>query len=94
MVLPMPGSSDGFGHRGDDCTFETLCKEFSIKDRKARSIAEIVHDTDLDDDKFGRTEGIGLDRVLNGWAKQGVSDEELLRRGIEMIEALYQAVPA
>lgn len=85
--------SDGFGHRGDDCTFETLCKEFSIEDRKARSIAEIVHDADLSDDKFGRTEGTGLDRVLNGWAKQGVADEELLRRGIEMIEALYQAVP-
>lgn len=85
--------SDGFGHRGEDCTFETLRKEFSIKDRKVRSIAEIIHDADLGDDKFGRTEGTGLDRVLNGWAKQGVSDEELLRRGIEMIEALYQAVP-
>jgi hypothetical protein len=85
-------TADGFGHRGDSCTFETLCREFSIKDRKVRVIAQIVHDADLEDDKFGRTEGAGLDRVLNGWARQQISDDELLRRGIEVIEGLYCAI--
>ncbi len=81
----------GFGHRGDDCTFETLRKEFAIRDRKVAAIAEVIHDADLDDGKFGRTEGAGLDRVLIGWAQQGISDEELLRRGMEMIEGIYRA---
>lgn len=81
--------AEGFGHRGDDCTFETLCKEFSIKDPKVRSIAQIIHDADLGDEKFGRSEGAGLDRVLNGWARQQISDQELLNRGMEMIEGLY-----
>jgi len=49
----------GFGHRGDDCTFETLCKEFQIRDPKVHAIAQIVHDADLEDEKFGRTEGTG-----------------------------------
>ena len=79
----------GFGHKGDDCTFETLCKEFSIRDRRVRTIAQIIHDADLEDEKFGRSEGLGLDRTLIGWAKNGVSDEELLRRGMELIEGLY-----
>src|SRR5215471_14888493 len=79
----------GFGHRGDDCTFETLCKEFQIHDPKVLTIAQIVHDADLEDEKFGRTEGTGLDRVLVGWAKQNVSDEELLGRGMQLIEGLY-----
>jgi hypothetical protein len=82
----------GFGHRGEDCTFETLCKEFAIHDRRVRAIAQIIHDADLEDKKFGRSEGIGIDRTLIGWAKQGVSDEELLRRGMEMIEGLYVSV--
>jgi hypothetical protein len=82
----------GFGHRGDDCTFETLRKEFSIRDRSLATIAEIIHDADLVDEKFGRTEGAGLDRVLIGWAQQGISDDELLRRGMELIEGLYQSV--
>ncbi len=81
----------GFGHRGDDCTFETLRKEFAIRDPKVGAIAEIIHDADLADDKYGHTEGLGLDRVLIGWAQQGISDEELLRRGMELIEGLYVA---
>ncbi len=81
--------SGGFGHRGEDCTFETLRKEFAIRNPKVGVIAEIIHDADLADDKFGRNEGIGLDRVLIGWAQQGVSDGELLRRGMELIEGLY-----
>jgi len=85
-------SPQGFGHRGNDCTFETLCKHFAIRDARVRKIAQMVHDADLDDEKFGRIEAKGLDQVLNGWAGQGVADAELLRRGIDMIEGLYQGL--
>jgi len=82
----------GFGHRGEDCTFETLRKEFGIRDPKVAVIAQIIHDADLEDEKFGRAEGTGLDRVLIGWAQQGAADEELLRRGMEMIDGLYRSI--
>lgn len=85
--------SQGFGHRGDDCTFETLRKQFRIRGARVAAIAEIIHDADLADEKFGRIEGIGLDRTLIGWAQQGIADEELLRRGMELIEGLYQSIP-
>ena len=85
-------STAGFGHRGEDCTFETLCKEFAIRDRKVKRVAEIIHDADLEDEKFGRAEGIGLDATLKGWATQDVSDDELLRRGMELIEGLYHGL--
>ena len=85
--------AEGSGHRGDDCTFETLRKEFTIRDAKVAAIAEIIHDADLGDEKFARPEGAGLDRVLIGWAQQGMPDDELLRRGMDLIEALYHALP-
>lgn len=84
--------SQGFGHRGEDCTFETLQEEFSINDARVKRIAQIIHDADLGDEKFGRVEGQGLDKVLNGWAKQDVPDDELLRRGIDMVEGLYESL--
>jgi hypothetical protein len=83
---------EGFGHRGEDCTFETLCKEFAIREKGIKRVAQIIHDADLGDEKFGRTEGHGLDQVLNGWAQQGVGDEELLHRGMELIEGLYHSL--
>jgi hypothetical protein len=84
--------AQGFGHRAEDCTFETLCKQFAIRDGKAKRIGQIVHDADLGDKKFGRVEGEGLDRVLNGWAALDVDDDELLRRGMELVEGLYSSM--
>ena len=83
---------EGFGHRGEDCTFETLCKQFAIRERGVRRMAQIIHDADLGDEKFGRTEGHGLDKVLNGWAKQGLSDDQLMQRGMDLIEGLYESL--
>jgi len=77
-------------HHGDDCTFETLVKRFKITDKAVLKIARMVHDADLEDGKFQATECVGIDRVLKGWAKHGLSDEELLKRGGECFEALYQ----
>lgn len=78
-----------FSHVGDDCTFETLTKRFAIRDKGVRKIAEMVHDADLEDDKFQRPEGIGIDRVLKGWGKEGLPDDEILRRGFECFDAIY-----
>jgi hypothetical protein len=91
-AVPFDMFSGGFGHRGEDCTFETLQKTFRIRDKKVGVIGQIIHDADLLDEKFGRKEGFGVDEVLNGWAKQGISDSELLERGIQLIEALYHSV--
>jgi len=82
----------GFGHKGEDCTFETLYKQFAIRDGRVKRIAEIIHDADLNDDKFGRSEGHGLDKVLNGWAKQDMPDDELLQRGMELIQGVYDSL--
>jgi hypothetical protein len=86
-------NAQGFGHRGEDCTFETLCKEFAIRDGKVKRIAQIIHDADLGDEKFGRPEGEGIDRVLDGWAAQDISDDELLQRGMDLVEGLYYGMP-
>jgi len=42
--------------------------------------------------KFGRVEGQGLDKVLNGWAKQDLPDDDLLQRGMDLIEGLYESL--
>jgi hypothetical protein len=81
----------GFGHRGEDCTFETLRKEFRLRDTRIVAIGEMVHDADLGDGKFGRKEAFGVDEVLKGWATKGMPNKNLLERGMEMIEGLYHS---
>jgi hypothetical protein len=90
--LPFDMSSGEFSHHGDDCTFETLVKRFGIKDRAVAEMAEMIHDADLEDGKFQRCECIGINAVLGGWAKSSVTDSELLSKGIECFEGLYQRI--
>lgn len=85
-------NAGGFGHVGNDCTFETLVKSFRIKDSRLSLIAQAIHDADFADEHFGRTEALGIDRVLDGWNKQGITSEEILRRGMEVFEGLYNGI--
>jgi hypothetical protein len=88
-IIPFDMVDVEFSHRGDNCTFETLIRRFGIEDKTVRKIAEMIHDTDLEDEKFQRSECIGIDRVLKGWARVGLPDDEILRRGLECFDALY-----
>src|SRR5512144_910976 len=55
-----------FTHEGDKCTFEVLLERNALKDPALRAIAEIIHDIDLKDDKFGRTEVAGIRTLVEG----------------------------
>jgi hypothetical protein len=90
-AVPFDMFQGGGGHRGEDCTFETLRKTFRVRDARVAAIGEMVHDADLNDGKFGRQEAFAMDEVLNGWARKGTPDKELLERGMEMIEGLYHS---
>jgi hypothetical protein len=52
-------------------------------------IAEIVHEADLDDERFDVPEAPGLDVVLQGLAMTG-SDERTLAVPLPIFEGLYE----
>jgi len=88
-AIPFDMLDAEFSHHGNYCTFETLIRRFAISDKVVAKIGEMIHDADLDDARFQRVEAVGIDRVLKGWAKEGLPDKEILRRGFECFEALY-----
>jgi len=78
-----------FTHEGDRCTFETLLERFELDAPPLRSIAEVVHDIDLKDGKFGREDAAGIERVLAGIAAAHPNDSTRLERGCQMFDELY-----
>jgi hypothetical protein len=78
-----------FTHQGDRCTFEVLCTRFALAEPGLRRLAEIVHDLDLKDSRFGRPEVV-LGTLVEGLQKLHGSDDDLLEQGIALFEALYQ----
>jgi len=89
-AIPFDMYGAEFTHHGDDCTFETLIKAFGLKDAALAPIAEIVHDIDLKDDKYGRKEAEGLSQIVTGLGQKLKNDNKLLEKGAEIFDALYQ----
>ncbi|HST21173.1 MAG TPA: chromate resistance protein ChrB domain-containing protein [Blastocatellia bacterium] len=80
-----------FTHRGEDCSFETMIKEFSFsEDEGLRQIAEIVHDMDLKDNKFNRSEATGLNAVIRGLADLLKDDRKLMQQCTPIFDGLYE----
>lgn len=79
-----------FTHEGDRCSFEVLLGHAGLTDPALQAIAEIVHDIDLKDGKFGRDETGGIKALIAGVATAHRRDEERLTRGGAIFDDLYE----
>jgi hypothetical protein len=78
-----------FTHEGELCTFEVLVQRFGLDDPALRAIAEIVHDIDVKDAKYGREEAPGIGQLVAGIAAAHPDDEARLARGAALFDDLY-----
>src|SRR5205814_9962461 len=79
-----------FTHEGDRCSFEVLLDRVGLDDAGLEPIAQIVHDIDLKDAKFGREETMGIDRLIAGIAMGHREDETRLARAAIVFDDLYE----
>src|SRR5262245_12237584 len=66
------------GHHGSDCSFETILRRYDLTDPVLWRIAAIVHEADLEDERYDAPEAPGLDLVLRGLAMTR-RDDDILR---------------
>ena len=76
-------------HRGQDCTFETILRHYELTDPVLWRIAQIVHEADLDDERFDAPEARGLDVVLRGLSLT-LDDERILQLSGPIFDGLYE----
>jgi hypothetical protein len=78
-----------YTHVGEDCTFQTLLRRFALTDRALGVIAEIVHDIDCKDERFGRAETAGVASLIRGICDAHEDDAARLERGAAALDDLY-----
>jgi hypothetical protein len=78
-------------HRGEGCTFETLCTVFQIDEPGVARLAAIVHDLDLKDGRFGAPEATTLGAIIEGLQLAYPDDEVLLAQGMTLFDSLYRS---
>lgn len=78
-----------FTHVGDRCSFEVLIERMDIAEPALVAIAEIIHDLDLLDDKFGRDEAAGVRSAIDGICTVARDDEARIAAATPMLDGLY-----
>ena len=76
-------------HHGDDCSFETMLRHFSLDDPVLWDVARIVHEADLADERFDAPEAAGLDVICRGLSMVR-SDDEVLQVTAVVFDGLYE----
>jgi len=76
-------------HHGGDCSFETFLRRYQLDDPVLWDVARIVHEADLDDERYDAQEAPGFDVALRGLSMV-VDDERLLELTGPLFDGLYE----
>jgi hypothetical protein len=87
IAFDIPGAE--LSHHDGDCSFEAILRRYQLDDPVMWRIAAIVHEADLDDQRYDAPEAPGLDMVLRGLSMIR-GDAEILRLTGPVFDAIYQ----
>jgi hypothetical protein len=92
----VPGDATAFdmrgaelSHHGGECSFEAFLRRYELDDPVLAAIARIVHEADLEDERYDAPEARGLDVLLRGLSMVR-SDHEVLELSAPLYDGLYE----
>jgi hypothetical protein len=88
-AIPFDMRGAELGHHGGDCTFETILRRYDLVDPVLWQIAAIVHEADLDDERFDAPEAPGFDVALRGLSMV-CDDPQILDITGPLFDGLYE----
>jgi hypothetical protein len=86
VAFDIPGAA--LSHRAALCTFEAFIQQYQLEDLALGAIAEVVHDADLEDERFGAPEASGLDVLMRGLSMT-LADADVLEVSGPLFDGLY-----
>jgi hypothetical protein len=78
-----------FSHHHGDCSFEAFLSRYDLRDPALEAIARVVHEADLEDDRYDAPEAPGLDVLLRGLSMVR-PDSEVLALSAPLYDGLYE----
>jgi hypothetical protein len=83
----IPGAD--LSHHDGECTFEVMIRRYKLSDPDLASIAQIVHEADIGDERYDAPEGAGLAAIILGLASAG-DDEHTLSVSAPIFDGLLR----
>ena len=79
-----------FTHDGDLCSFEVMIRRLGLDPKPYARLAEIVHDIDLKDEKFGWPETAGIKTLFSAIVTAHPKDDERIEIGGKVLDDLFE----
>lgn len=86
-AFDIPGAE--LSHHAGDCSFEAILRSYDLADPVLWRIAAMVHEADLDDERYDAPEAPGLDVILRGLSMTR-TDDDILRITGPVFEGIYE----
>jgi hypothetical protein len=77
------------GHHEGRCSFESILLKYRLDDPALRRLADVVHEIDVDDDRFHTPEAAGVDAVVRGLGRVSKDDLELFALTDRIFDGLH-----
>jgi len=78
------------GHHGGEVSFEAILRRYAlVEDQALVDIARIIHEADLEDERYDAPEARGLDVLIRGLSMVS-SDEEMVELTGPLYDGLYE----
>ncbi|BBX41674.1 chromate resistance protein ChrB domain-containing protein [Mycobacterium simiae] len=94
--VDLPTGATGFdmrgvdlSHHGGDCSFETILHRYDLQDPVLWKLAEVIHEADIDDERFDAPEAPGLDAALRGLSMV-CTDDQIIEITGPIFDGLYE----
>lgn len=86
-ATPFDISGHPFSHHGGDCTFEVMLHHYGLADPALERLARIVHEADVEDERYDVPEAAGLDAIVRGMG-QLMDDDRLMEATAPLYDGL------
>jgi hypothetical protein len=77
-------------HHDGNCSFEAFLVHYHLHDPALMRIARIVHEADLEDERYDAPEAAGVEAIIRGLGRTH-ADDDVLELSAPLFEALYAA---
>jgi hypothetical protein len=88
-AIPFDMRGADLSHHGGDCTFETILRRYSLDDPVLWDLAGLIHEADLDDERYDEPGAAGLDAICRGLTLV-LDDDRNLEASAAIFDGLYE----
>lgn len=92
-ATPFDIAGERFSHHDGACTFEVLLRHYQLTDPALAQLGRIVHEADIEDERYDAPEAAGLDAIIRGMGRQ-LDDAALLPASALIYDGLLATMEA